>query len=140
MREFASALTSGKRWPTLIERGAMLWGSVVAVGLLMMMTSASGCDCGEEVDHEQAVRHAEVWATHHADHAIVFAREWTLLHEQSERQRQAREQLMYLEEIDGRIVDPPPGEVMRRKRELERLQHLTDDSSPATDDINSEFP
>ena len=120
MLESASAHISGRKWPTGAER----WMMAVAIALLVAM--ALGCEEEVEVDEDTAIRHAEVRAQYQAELTVVSAVEWTLLHEDSDRQRQAREQLLYLEEMDYRPAEErSEGELAEYQRRLELLWQLT---------------
>lgn len=95
----ASALTSGSSWP---NNGKWRWMAALAVAAVV---AVAGCDGDDEIDEETAERHAELQAVYHADVTAVAAREMVLLHPGSERQRQAREQLLFLERFEDGGID-----------------------------------
>ena len=122
------AHTCGKRWRPSREG---LW----VLGLALLMTApALGCD-GEEVDREQAKRHAEYHGRYHGETVKLFAQEWTLLHPQSDRQRQAREQRIRLDEMLE--LDSGEREAIRQEVELNeaQLQPLPERSPEEGEDL-----
>ena len=62
-----------------------------------------GCD-DEPAEHVPA-KHAEVRGAYHGELTVLKAQEWTLLHPNSDRQRQSRENLLLLEELDSAASD-----------------------------------
>ena len=103
MPAFASATSYGRNWRHL-----------KIIALAVMIFIGAGCDDGtDEIDERMATRHAEANAALLADRTIVYAREWVLFHPQSDRQRHAREKLLYLQELE----DSMPDEHSRQRRD-----------------------
>ncbi len=135
MPEFGSAHISGRIWRKGTEFLRRPWLAVSMTAVLLL--GAWGCDDDGSDDEDVAIRHAEVRAQFQADLTILSAREWALLHDQSDRQRHAREQLIYLEEIQDRIPEHPPGgELEQRIQAFEQMQRLM--SGPSESESNDE--
>ncbi len=107
---------------------------ILLVFWLAATTTIVGCDDGVD-DHVPAAR-AEVRATYLAETTVVEAREMILLHPQSDRQRHARQQLIYLESLEDRIAEDmgntrqkaQPPDFEHRLQVLQRWTDLVDDS------------
>lgn len=134
MPEFLSVPTSGMKWPLGDESlrwtsGATSISAVVLVLLCTTVGTNAACDGESEtddVDEQEAIRHAEVRARIQAEWTIAAAREWTLLHPDSDRQAHAREQLLYLEELEDQLVDPAqPDDEPAMNLEFDQLQQIT---------------
>ena len=102
------------------------WGSAKPALLLALwlMAGAVGCDRGDDdaIDRRMSAHHAELVAHEVAGQVIFDAKEWILLHPDSERQHHARQQLLRLQEMESQM----PGEHRQRSEEdLERqINHL----------------
>ena len=101
------------------------------VALLAALVIWAGCDGDDVVDEQMAARHAEANAELIADRTIFFAREWVLIHPQSERQRHAREQLLFLQQLEDSMPDKEADEQrLRMERQLEHIYRWRDSSPP----------
>lgn len=105
MPAFASALDCGMscRRDEPSPPGPSAWLVVAMAAVVALCGMTIGCD--DELDEKMAIRHAEANARFIADDTIVYAREWVLLHPQSDRQRHAREQLLRLQELEEKMPD-----------------------------------
>lgn len=131
MPESAPAPTSGKSWPN--NESPTCGAPIMVLLTILLAIAAPGCDDEEEDDDRIPTRHAEVRAVYHAEMTVAVAREWTLLHPQSDRQRQAREQLLFLEELEHPIPEPSSddfGGFPELQNHLEQVQDLGEATRP----------
>ena len=92
MQASAPALICGKKPPRAIN----------FVVLIVVFFLSAGCEKKDEVPDHVPVKHAEVRATYLGEIVTLNAQSMVLLHPSSDRQRHAREQLLYLEGLKDR--------------------------------------
>ncbi len=116
----APAPGCGSSWPG--NTSLLLF---VAGVLLITSTAWFGCDGDDGERKRIAEQRAELQARYHGEVTVMAAREIVLLHPASERQRQAREQLLFLEQHQDQF-DQAQQDVAQ--------QDLSDSSQQQTDE------
>lgn len=112
MQASEPAPISGKRWPdnkrwermSTLRRSTTGRPAVIVCGVAWLLiastVSTTACEAPEDhhVDDAIASQHAELTAEEIAKSTTVIARDLVLRHPNSERQRQSRRQLLFLDE------------------------------------------